>query len=580
LSSKPSGPQKNRWFSPEVLASGAITVCAPILLGILARICLPLQWLSTRVPLNLQSFVADGKNVGELIFAFGEMIFFPIALYQASRKVYGFHVKGKYQSGKINIWVAELDGDTPDHKWRGRMMASLKSLFGDSIEVLSADILPRVVDTTGRAGQEADEGNLLAQKYLEDNQGELSLWGEFFGGTVPMMELRLVSVAQDGRLATPFEYDWTTYRPVDKKFRPHFTAALAALVATMAQGADDDSGEYVAEFLRPLATKIGVLARKLPTEMRYEERARIFQGLGKLFRIIGSEDDSIPKLRLAIQMLLRSRSCWRRLNGASSQAAATMSELGRAYWQLGQRSKGTTFLHASLRTLDCALQTFRPDGDFVAWAHCRLGKSAAHYFLGSRLDSYVDLELGSQAADAVLLHPDLNSFPKLYARALNVLAMNYVELGRLDRNYLRLGTAIETFRKLAKIWTKEAEPLYWGTTQSNIAVSIIYLYNLTDRKELLDESWAACELALEVISPHRNPGFYGKVKSMQGLILYFQREFKQAKDHYLDALNTLSRETNEFEYLKVVEEVRLCDEQLFQGLVVVLGDPASKDAGD
>lgn len=172
------------------------------------------------VPASLQSYVADGKSIGALVFAIGAVIAWPVAALRQYRSRHGYHPKGKYQQGKINIWIAELEGDSAKHEARRRLAASLSELLKGSVAILLADISPRIVDT-GIAGQEAAAGNRLVQEYLEANQGDLILWGQFFGEPAPVIELRLVSVAQDGRQATPFEYDSTTYKPVDKKFRPY-----------------------------------------------------------------------------------------------------------------------------------------------------------------------------------------------------------------------------------------------------------------------------------------------------------------------------------------------------------------------
>jgi len=264
LSFEPTDPPKKRSILRDALEADGLIVAMPIFLGFLAQAVLPLKQISAVAPDSLKSYVADGKSVGALVFAVGVMIAWPVAVVRQHRRLHGYHPKGTYQPGKINIWVAELEGDSAKHEARRRLVASLAELFKGSIAILLADIAPRLVDT-GVAGQEADSGNLLAREYLEANQGDLILWGQFFGEPGPLIELRLVSVAQDGRQATPFEYDNTTYRPADRKFRPYFTAALAALVATMAQQGESGEDKYIADVLRRLAERMKPLAKTLWT---------------------------------------------------------------------------------------------------------------------------------------------------------------------------------------------------------------------------------------------------------------------------------------------------------------------------
>jgi hypothetical protein len=84
----------------------------------------------------------------------------------------------------------------------------------------------------------------------------------------------------------PFEYDRSTYKPVARKFRRYFAAALAALVVAMVRQRDDADGRYIARELRLLAEKIKLLIENLPEGMTFEERAQVFHERGRLYRFI------------------------------------------------------------------------------------------------------------------------------------------------------------------------------------------------------------------------------------------------------------------------------------------------------
>jgi tetratricopeptide (TPR) repeat protein len=571
LTFDPADQPKKRSTLRDALEADSLIYAMPILLGFLAQAFLPLKQISAIAPDTLKTYVADGKSIGALVFAIAMIIIWPIATVRRHRKQYGYHPKGTYQPGKINIWVAELEGDSAKHEARRRMVASLAELFKGSVAILLADTAPRLVDT-GIAGQEADAGNLLAQEFLEANQGDLILWGQFFMEPTPLIELRLVSVAQDGRQATPFEYDTTTYRPVDKKFRLYFTAALAALVATMTQRIEEGEGSYIADVLRPLAEKIQPLIDSLPKDMAYQERARIFYGMGRLYSILGEQDDSVAKLRLSVRLLLRARRCWIQVGGEPQQATKTMQTLGRTYWRLGRKFKGIRFLEMSLKATDMVLSVFTPEADFVMWARCKDDQSAALYYIGQHTDSYDALEKGVVAVDAVLQRPELKDFPRIYSRTLESLACLYSELARLEASTHRLKLSLEVLRELVVIWTKDANPLDWARGQMNISITLARLWDLDNRKEMLHEAWAAGELALEVFSSDCHPAWYGTTKAIMGSILYVQHQWKEAADLYLEALTVLSPETDEYEYLKTKENLDNAYAQMHGGdLVVVVG---------
>jgi tetratricopeptide (TPR) repeat protein len=555
----------------EVLDASILISSIPIVLGVIAAIFLPLPEIAAHLPSGLRPFVSDAKSFGVSIFAIAAVIVYPFDWMRRHRKLHGYHPKGKYHPGKINIWVAEMEGDSPRHEERRRLVGALKDLFGNSLEILLADLAPRLVDT-GIGGQEADEGNRLAREYLNANEGELILWGQFFKAPAPLIELHLVSAAQDGSEVARFKYDRATYRPTEKKFRPYFTGALAALIATMAEGAEGKAGGYVSDLQRGLLKKIEPLAESLPKDMGYRERARIFYWLGRLYSDIGSQDDSIPMLRLAVRLLMRARRCWASVQDSSRQAATTALALAWAAFALGSRLERPNLLLASLKAADLALAEFTPESDFLDWANCKLSQAGARYELGFRTKSLEHLEASAAAADAVLIRPETESYAEVRAVALEKLACTYSALAQIEEGDARLKAAIDTDRELLTIWTKDKAPLKWARVQLNLAMNLVDLWNHSQHKELLEEAWIACEHSLEVFSPKIHPASYGRAKSVEGQILLRQRQWKDAADLFHEALNYLSPETHEFEFHRVQESLRIAQEQMRRpAYVVTLG---------
>ena len=332
----------------------------------------------------------------------------------------------------------------------------------------------------------------------------------------------------------------------------------------MAQQGDESEGKYIADVIRPLAEKIKALADNLPKDMAHEERARIFYELGNLYRIVGGQDDSFSKLRLAARYLQRARHCWKRAGVKTRQIARTTLTQAKTYCTLGEKSSGTKLLEISVEATSLALTVLTPERDFALWARCMITQASSLLLIGQRIDSHDHCEKNAAAADAVLKRPELKDFPQLHALALDATAVANSKLAQQEASLHRMELAVQAFRELAALWTKDASPLDWARTQMNLAISLLSLWQFDNRIERLQEAETACQLALKVYSSDCHPAYFGKTIRTMGDILFAQRQWKQAADLYLNALTVLTPETDEHEH-------DLCNESLQAAYANMLG---------
>lgn len=116
------------------------------------------------------------------------------------------HVHGKAESGKVAIWIAELESDGKKGEHRTNIIRTLERELGEPVQILRAGIELRT-DEAGEAENDASAASRRGRKYLRKRKGDLLIWGQLLAGPPIVIEMCFTSPVHDGADSMRFNYD-------------------------------------------------------------------------------------------------------------------------------------------------------------------------------------------------------------------------------------------------------------------------------------------------------------------------------------------------------------------------------------
>jgi tetratricopeptide (TPR) repeat protein len=469
------------------------------LLVIVVRVVLAVFKLTPQVPEFLKGTVTPEQLTNAIAGVLWLVIV--LAIFWSNKwRTRRRHVHGKVGSGKVAIWVAELEGDGKKGEHRTNIVRTLERELAPSVQILRAGIELRV-EEAGDAAEEASAANRKAQDYLGRHQGDLLIWGQVLTGTPAVIEVRFTSPAHHGTDAMRFNYDQKFLLTED--FGQELGTALAALAVEQASPAVDE-GKYVADVLTPTAQKLARLANNLPASMGPDGRGLLLNSYALVENRIGQQRGDSKALERAISAFSAA------LNERSRERvpldwAMTQNNLGNTLSALGQRESGTARLEEAVSVFRAALEERTLDQVPLNWAMTQNNLGVALWALGERESGTEHLKEAASAFRASLGEFRRERVPLRWAMTQNNLGNALCALGERETGTAHLGEAVSAYCAALEEQSRERVPLDWAMTQNNLGTALYLLGQRESGNARLEEAVSAYRAALEERTRDRMP---------------------------------------------------------------------------
>jgi len=123
-----------------------------------------------------------------------------------------------------------------------------------------------------------------------------------------------------------------------------------------------------------------------------------------------------------------------------------------------------------------------------------------------------------------------DTYPEMFATINQQLALAYLVMPMNDdADRIRLGIAVNSLRAALRVFTPEAHPVAWASTQLNLANALQYLPSVHQESNL-DESVQLYEEVLQYRDPVQDPLGYARILANQGNALGHLGVFADARE--------------------------------------------------
>lgn len=555
---KPSPQLGHRSVLKEARATALVTG-AVALASFLGERLIPFEYLAM-LPEPLREAVTNPHSP-EIAIPFGLFLFSALVY----RKRVVLHPKGKPRPDRFNIWVAELQGDTRQNRERTLLLESMREILGDSVAILRADIRPQLIETP-EAGSETDIGNAMALQYMEENSGDLFIWGQCFPvDEERVVDLRFVSPTQYGTTVETIPYNPKTRRPDAMRLGPVLESTLSALLwEERCRLAPLDRTE-IADILPGIVAKLIPLSKAKFGGFPIRLRAVALLRLGSALRVLSATESSISRCRQAIRILHAARHAWHRIGDDPLQEARSLFQLGSCYRWLGERFSQKRHLLTALKALRAAEEELRTHGEIEDWLRCKGLEADSLYRLVDYSEGTAPLEEALEICRLALSEPAAPG-STAYLNLLLAQANAYSLIAQRERSDEKFRLADETFKEIVRGSNKR--PTDKAMAQMNSAINSLEWWDLNHEGEHLRHVLESCENAIGVFSPDFEPGYYGKCQQLMGDAFYYLREWVQAIERYQQALRYLTSESDPDERQRTIEMMSCAQENVYGRLVV------------
>jgi tetratricopeptide (TPR) repeat protein len=409
------------------------------------------------------------------------------------------------RGNRISIYVAKFGDDEESQTARTTVMESIKKQLGQNVvEVLPAGI--RLRPTSGvsedeAAAKPAQEARTLLRKKL----GDLLIWGMLHKADgKSLIELHFVPASGGSDGAERKIFGFGEKLTLDADFGPEMGASLAAIAAVSANPVIDNSGQYLAQVLAPVAARLAPMIHSLPTSMRSSDRARLFVSYGIIQLTIGEQTGTSDPLHEAV-VALREALKEHAREGAPMQWAMTQNSLGIALATLGGRESGIERLEEAVAAYREALKEHTRERAPLSWAAIQTNLGAVLRTLGERESGTERLEQAVAAYREALKESTRERGPLDWAATQNNLGNALAMIGERESGTDRLEEAVAAYREALKERTRERVPLDWAMTQNNLGNALGTLGERVNGTAREEEAVAAYREALKERTCERVP---------------------------------------------------------------------------
>ena len=520
-----------------------------VLLWAVVRMALSLMHWSPAVPRALQG-VLTPEISREAAAVFPSLIAATLILCWRKLRGRRKHVEGSPRSGKLAIYVAELEGDGRKGRHRTNIIRSLERELGKSAEILRARIELRS-EESGNAADDAVSADRKAQRYLSKNKGDLMIWGQVMSGPPEVVELRFASPAHNSSQQRRFSYDDKFELAAD--IGPGLGEILAALAVVYAIPVQR-FGQFVADVLLPIAKKLEVLVSSIPKSMRPEDRALLIYSYAKIEEVIGDQTGNNASLTRAINAYRRLSEIWTR-EQFPLKWAGVQNNIGNIFQTLGEQEKGPDSLALAVACFGMALEVWTQGQSPFEWATAQnnLGNSLAR--LGERENGNYRLRQAAASLEASLEVNSRERVPVQWAITTGNLGNVLLELGKREQSADLIKKAIRCQNAALSEIACERFPLPWASLQNNLGNALMELGKLSRSTLHLEDATVAYCNALKERTRERSPLDWamtqfnlGNTRLQLGMLSGNAEEHLKARDAYMSSLMVVTREAHPFQW--------------------------------
>ncbi|MCY3859232.1 MAG: tetratricopeptide repeat protein [Gammaproteobacteria bacterium] len=324
-----------------------------------------------------------------------------------------------------------------------------------------------------------------------------------------------------------------------------------------------------------------------------ERRGRLLEALGIAQMSLGARESGTHRLEEAVISL---RASLEDLNRTKSPRpwAATQNNLGLAYLRLGERTSDTTILRKAVTALRIALEAAdRNEPHTWGGLHLNLGIALARlaerennkealaealetirlsFNVFTREDStrrWVEAKyseavtltiltkvtgMPGPAKEALHILQSLENtadrlMPPVYLASVQYAIANaLLRMSKSEPEVSRLQQAVDIYRKVLSVYTRERNPYQWSSIQNNLGIALTELGTRIGDREMVQEAVLAHGLALKERHREFDPLYWAQSQSNLGNALFRLgrlspnlQVLERAGDAYLSALKEYSR---------------------------------------
>jgi tetratricopeptide (TPR) repeat protein len=147
-----------------------------------------------------------------------------------------------------------------------------------------------------------------------------------------------------------------------------------------------------------------------------------------------------------------------------------------------------------------------------------------------------------------------DTYPEMFATINQHLALAYLVMPMSDQgDRIRVGVAVNALRAALRVFTPDAHPVAWASTQLNLANALQYLPSVHQESNL-DEAVQLYEEVLQYRDPERDPIGYARILANQGNALGHLGVFTDARDR-LTRARALFADNGDVDAVEGVDEV-------------------------
>jgi tetratricopeptide (TPR) repeat protein len=450
------------------------------------------------------------------------------------------HVRGTVESGKIAIWVDELEEDTAKREHRNHIIDTLEVVLGDAVQIVRADCCLKTKEA-GNVKEDTSAAFTEATDYFRRHRGDLIIWGRVSGSTKSVLNLHFFSADGDN---TKGNFALTDTLTLDAKFGSALATALSARVVSAIK-----SGKLVADTLEPLAEKLDELAGSPPESMNDEQRATVLFGCAVSAATIGEQKKQSKWLYLSVNRYERLIEKYRTREKDPDGWAVTQNNLGIAYQSLAEHGGGPQCFKKAEDAHRAALDQFALTGT-------SLDRAEAQWHLGTVLLTLGELDTGTTGTarlkEAELLYDEVlkkwaqPQFPLQWAAVQQNLGVVFLRLGQREESTEYFDKAMRAFHAALKERTRELFPLDWAMTTDNLSSALSKQGELELKKgsesgkERLKQALQAYGEALEERTRERVPLEWAATQNNLGDALITLGRYEKGTEHFEKAVHACS----------------------------------------
>jgi len=381
------------------------------------------------------------------------------------RRVFG---TPKPKGDRLAIYVVRFKRNRDSSLLRDRIDATIRTDFGNTIQVLYADFPPLPAHCEN-SESEAAEVAATARARLGETGGDLVIWGKLLDVNQGACTIHFVSPEEDRSRAESFAF--RDGMLLEAAFSADLGAAVAARAAAYADFSTENvGGEYSVDALATIARRLAPVVDEMPECVRSSDRGRLLRAFGDIQDVMGFQSGETAYLDVAIQSYEKALTFLPR-DRHPLDWACLKSNLGGTFSTLGCRQWGVETLTKAAEALREALEELKltRDRSECATAECTLGDVLGE--LGAREGSTETIEEGVAAVNRALRMLDPDEEPTVWVRAQVILGSGLSKLSHLDQGMVHFESAIAAYQRALTKCTKEGARLQWGIITFEMAIA-------------------------------------------------------------------------------------------------------------